>query len=105
MLGARGKRSFKSPEYVKYQEDIAEFLKEVKWPFGINQVTFEVEGGFSNRGADLDNIIKPILDTYQGIFEDFNDNKVYKIKLTKRITPKGEEYIRVRVYKEPEQEE
>ena len=105
MLGARGKRSFKSPEYVKYQEDIGEFLKDVEWPFGINQVTFEVEGGFSNRGADLDNIIKPILDTYQGIFEDFNDNKVYKIKLRKRIIPKGEEYIRVRVYKEQEQEE
>ncbi len=56
MLGARGKRSFKSPEYVEYQEAIGEFLKDVEWPFGINQVTFEVEGGFSNRGADLDNI-------------------------------------------------
>ena len=104
-LGARGKKSFKSQVYVQYQKEIAELLKEVRWPFGVNQVTFEVEGGFSNRGADLDNIIKPILDTYQGIFEDFNDNRVYKIKLTKRITPKGDEYIRVRVYEEPEQEE
>ena len=65
------------------------------WPFGENQVEFTIEGGMSNRGADLDNIIKPILDTYQGIFEEFNDNKVYHIELTKKIVKKGEEYISV----------
>jgi len=69
------------------------------WTFGTNQVEFTVEGGLSNRGADLDNIIKPLLDTYQGIFEEFNDNKVYHIELTKKIVKKGEEYISVHITK------
>ena len=53
--------------------------------------------GSSIRAADLDNIVKPLLDTYQSIFEEFNDNKVYHIKLTKQITNKGDEYLYVKV--------
>lgn len=67
------------------------------WPFSDNQVEFIVEAGLSNRGADLDNVLKPLLDTYQGIFEEFNDNKVYRIKVTKKIVKKGEEYISVHI--------
>ena len=97
MLGARGKRSFKHPDYVKYQNDIRDELMGIEWPFGTEQVQFKVTAAFSNRGADLDNCIKPILDTYQGIFEDFNDNKVYHIELFKEIVPKGEEYLTIKV--------
>ena len=47
------------------------------WPFSSNPVSFEITAGFSNKSSDLDNVIKPLFDTYQGIFEEFNDNKVY----------------------------
>ena len=67
----------------------------MEWPFEKNLVNFTVTAGLSNRGADLDNVIKPLLDTYQGIFEEFNDNKVYHIELTKEITKKGEEFLHV----------
>tara|TARA_R100000742_G_C4220868_1_gene44692 strand:- start:277 stop:576 length:300 start_codon:yes stop_codon:yes gene_type:complete len=71
------------------------------WPFGTDQVSFSVVAGVSNRGSDLDNVIKPILDTYQGVYEEFNDNKVYNIKLEKRIVKRGGEFldIGIREYK------
>lgn len=52
-------------------------------------------------------MIKPILDTYQGVYEDFNDNKVYNIKLEKRIVKRGGEFldIRVREYEDNQAEE
>lgn len=67
------------------------------WPFGEEQVSFHVEGGLSSRNMDLDNIIKPLLDTFQSIYHEFNDNKVYYIELHKEIVPKGEEYLWIRV--------
>ena len=75
-----------------------DLMMGTKWPFGKDEVTFEIEGGFSNRAADLDNIIKPILDTFQNIFKEFNDNRVYEIKLNKEIVKKGTEYVDIKVY-------
>ena len=65
---------------------------------------FLVTAGLSNRGADIDNVIKPLLDTFQSIYEDFNDNKVYGIYLMKDIVPKGEEYLDVSVRKVNDEE-
>ena len=77
-----------------YQEQIND-LTDGDWPFDSELVSVDVVAGFSNRGADLDNVIKPILDTYQLIYDDFNDNKVYKINLEKEIVKKGEEFLDV----------
>lgn len=70
---------------------------EIQWPFGKDEVSFHVEVGLSSRAADLDNTIKPLLDTFQGIFDEFNDNKVNYIELHKEIVPKGAEYLWIRV--------
>lgn len=67
------------------------------WPFSNEEVIVLATAGLSNRGADIDNVIKPLLDTLQCIYEDFNDNKVYGIYLIKDIVPKGEEYLDVTV--------
>lgn len=69
----------------------------IDWPFAKSPVAFYIEAGLSNRGQDLDNIVKPVLDTYQSIYEEFNDNKVYEIELQKVITPKNSEYLLVRI--------
>ena len=71
----------------------------VDWPFGSDKVIFLVVAGLSNRGADIDNVIKPLLDTFQSMYEDFNDNKVYGVYLLKDIVPKGEEYLDVTIRK------
>jgi len=93
MWNRRGKTTFKSAEYLQYQNDIRDQLIGTDWPFGTDQVSFSVVAGVSNRGSDLDNVIKPILDTYQGVYEEFNDNKVYNIKLEKRIVKRGGEFL------------
>ena len=72
-------------------------MDQMNWPFGDSMVSFNVEAGLSNRAADLDNVIKPVLDTFQSIYEEFNDNKVYEIQLNKCIVPRGDEYLDVEV--------
>jgi len=87
----------KQKQYIDYQNELRDEIRGVEWPFGNDQVEFYIVAGFSNRAADLDNVIKPLFDTYQGIFEEFNDNKVYYAELHKQIVPKGREFIYVRV--------
>jgi Holliday junction resolvase RusA-like endonuclease len=97
MFGKKGKTTFKTREYQEYQENIRDYLLGEEWPFSDSLVQFTIDAGLSNRGADIDNVIKPLLDTYQGMFEEFNDNKVYQIEITKNIVKKGEEYLTVTV--------
>ena len=96
MTGVR--KTYKSKAYQDYQNEIRDELMGIDWPFANEKVSFLVQAGLSNRGQDLDNIIKPVLDTYQTIYDEFNDNKVYSIMLTKDIVKKGEEYLHVTVY-------
>ncbi len=101
MFGKKGKITFKTKDYLNYQNEIRdEILEEADndvWPFGASYTTFTITAGLSNRGADLDNVMKPLFDTYQSIYSDFNDNKVYHIEAFKDIVKKGEEYIDVTI--------
>tara|TARA_X000001388_G_C2229343_1_gene122493 strand:+ start:434 stop:745 length:312 start_codon:yes stop_codon:yes gene_type:complete len=90
-------KAIKQIKYIEYQNDLRDEMKGVKWIFSSHPVSFKIIAGFSNKAADLDNVIKPLFDTYQGIFEEFNDNKVYYAELHKKIVPKGEEYLTVEV--------
>lgn len=90
-------KTYQTAAYTAYQNEIRDSLMGIQWPFGTDPVAFEIEAGLSNRGQDLDNIVKPVLDTYQIIYEQFNDNKVYEIKLYKSIVSKGDEYLHVRI--------
>lgn len=90
-------KAIKQRQYIDYQNELRDEIRGVEWPFGSEQVYFYIIAGFSNRAADIDNVIKPLFDTYQGIFEEFNDNKVYHAELIKSIVPKGNEFLHVRV--------
>ena len=92
----RSKRK-KTAEYLAYQEEVRDELMGVEWSFGNEPVTFIIRVGFSSKVADLDNIMKPLFDTFQVIFDDFNDNKVYRIEAEKEIVDKGKEYLHVRI--------
>ena len=93
-------KSIQQIKYTQYQNKLKEELQGVEWPFEDSDfLEFEIIAGVSNRRADLDNVVKPLLDTYQIIFEKFNDNKVYTIVLHKHITDKGKEYLHVKVEK------
>ena len=92
-----GKHKRKTVDYLAYQNDIRDSLLHDPWPFAKDPVAFHVEAGLSNKTADLDNTIKPLLDTFQVIFDDFNDNKVSYIELHKKTVNKGDEYLWIRV--------
>ena len=90
-------KTIKQKVYLDYQNELRDELMGQVWPFGSDQVAFYIVAGMSNKGADLDNILKPLFDTYQGIFEEFNDNKVYYTELYKVIVTKGKEFLHVTV--------
>ena len=83
-------RRFKTPEYKSYEEEVLYLLKPMKIPEG--ELTLNIEVGYSNKQADIDNCVKPFADILQKKY-DFNDNKIYKLIIEKKIVKKGEEYI------------
>ena len=94
----------KTAAYKNYQMEIRDELMGIDWPFGNTPVKFDIDAGFSTRAADIDNVLKPLLDTFQSIYDDFNDNKVYELQATKYIVPKGREFLRVRITETAEPE-
>lgn len=93
----------KTADYKRYQEEIRTIITftdgdNFNWPFEKDErVFFNVHAGLSNKAADLDNIIKPLLDTYQSMYDNFNDKNVYGIALHKQLVPKGDEYLDVSI--------
>lgn len=94
----KGFRKFKSKKYKEYQEIIYKELEGVSWPFKPDVLLdVIVRVGFSNKLSDLDNALKPLFDTLSTRY-DWNDNKIYTIKASKLIVPKGKEFINVSIY-------
>lgn len=92
----RGKR-VKTKQYMDYQHEVRDELNGVEWPHGSSPVSVWFMAGLSARQADLDNLLKPLMDTFQVVFEEFNDNKVYYLEGHKKIVPKGEEFLHVKI--------
>lgn len=90
-------KTYKTADYERYQNEIRDELMGIEWPFGSDPVRVTFIAGMTTRAADLDNIMKPLLDTYQVIFDGFNDNKVYELHGHKEIAGKGNEYLEVTI--------
>ena len=97
MFVRKNRTTFKTADYKRFQEDMAMILMGESWPFKDKPVLFIVYAGLSNKASDLDNVIKPLLDTYQNIFEEFNDKTVQGIILQRDRVKRGGEYLWVRV--------
>ena len=97
MFVRKGRTTYKTADYKRFQEGMATILMGEEWPYGNSPVHFIVYAGLSNKASDLDNIIKPLLDTYQNIFEEFNDKTVQGIILQRDRVKRGREYLWVRV--------
>jgi Holliday junction resolvase RusA-like endonuclease len=84
-------RRQKSGEYRTYIRDMLLILPSgVKIPDG--RMKIHILFNFSSKGSDIDNCVKPFLDILQKKYE-FNDNRIYKTEVTKKIVGKGSEYI------------
>ena len=94
-----GAQYYKRKPYVQYQKLIWDHLDKCKayWEFGVDPVSVLVNVGLSSKAADLDNVIKPLLDTLQSYFEEFDDKAVYEIYLKKSIVKRGKEFLDVTI--------
>ena len=88
-------RRFKTDEYKKYERDVLLLLKPMVIPEG--ELVLDLEWGFSSRGSDFDNPIKPFTDCLQKKY-GFNDNRVVESRIKKVKVKKGDEYIKFRIY-------
>jgi Holliday junction resolvase RusA-like endonuclease len=89
-------RRFPTPAYKKYTRDMLFLLPKIVVPEGKLQVNIEV--GFSNKLADLDNIFKGFADILQKKY-GFDDNIIYGINMTKIIVQKSKEFIKFEIKK------
>lgn len=86
----QGKR-FKTPAYKRYERDLMLMLPPMALPETGN-LSLTLEFGFSSKAADWDNPIKPFVDVLQKKY-GFNDSRIYKSVVSKRIVRKGAEFI------------
>jgi len=85
----KGKR-FKSVKYMNYEKKLMFMLPRIMLPEDELSLSFIV--GFSNSGADVDNVLKPFIDVLQKKYR-FDDKRIYRILIEKTIVPKGKEFI------------
>jgi Holliday junction resolvase RusA-like endonuclease len=89
-------RRFKTNDYNKYIIDIIKLLKPLKVPSG--KLCLNIVFGFSNASADIDNGLKPFIDILQKKYR-FNDNKIYRLVIDKKVVKKGSEFIDFKITK------
>jgi Holliday junction resolvase RusA-like endonuclease len=83
-------RRFKTSLYEAYEEELLYLLPPKVIPPG--KIYLYLKVGFSSKTADLDNIIKPVLDILQKKYF-FDDKRVYRIEASKEIVKKDSEYL------------
>lgn len=86
----RGGRRFRTNEYEDYESEMLMLLPKLKIPTGKLKLKFVL--GFSNKGSDIDNAMKPTIDILQKAY-DFNDKMIYQLEAVKVDVPKGEEFL------------
>ena len=88
-------RRFKADQYKNFEKAVLYMLpRNLEIPEG--DLFVFLEWGFSSRGSDFDNPIKPFMDVLQKKYK-FNDNQAYQAFIEKRIVKKGSEYIKFEI--------
>lgn len=91
----QGKR-FKTPIYKRYEKAMDLLLPKADLS-RYNKIELKIIGYMSNKQSDIDNIVKPIQDILQKKW-NFNDSKVYRLIVTKKIVAKWNEWIGIEVW-------
>jgi Holliday junction resolvase RusA-like endonuclease len=87
----QGKR-FKTDKYKQWIKNSIIQLKSIPIPES-QKLTLIVIFGVSSKASDIDNPLKPLLDLIQKKY-GINDNRFYKLEVTKEIVKKGKEFIK-----------
>jgi Holliday junction resolvase RusA-like endonuclease len=83
-------RRFKTKKYKKYECDLIGLLPDLEIPDG--ELFIDITWGFSNKRSDIDNPAKMFIDCLQKKYQ-FNDSRIFKLTMTKKITKKGNEFV------------
>jgi Holliday junction resolvase RusA-like endonuclease len=84
-------RRFKTPAYRSYEKAVLILLPKIAVPEG--KLSLSIDVGYSNKNADIDNAIKPMVDIMQKKY-GFNDSRIYEMHVRKIIVDKGKEYFK-----------
>jgi Holliday junction resolvase RusA-like endonuclease len=90
----KGKR-FKTREYDVWRaQSLYRLPSDLKLKFDLLESEIElcITFGVSNKSSDLDNLLKPFIDSLQEKYK-FNDKKIKRIVCEKEYVAKGNEYI------------
>jgi hypothetical protein len=87
-------KKVKTAGYRKYEGHLIRTLPDIEIPEDLMELRAVVY--YSNKQSDIDNCLKPFIDVLQKRY-GFNDNKIYRIRITKVIVPKGQENIAFRL--------
>lgn len=87
-------RRFKTDDYKKFESDVLFLLPKITLPPA--PYSIQLEFGMSNMASDIDNPVKPFLDCLQKKY-GFNDKQIMKAVITKKVVPKGSEYIKFNI--------
>lgn len=90
----QGRRK-KTVKYLKYQRDVALLLRPLTVPDG--DLRIELVFGFSSRGSDWDNPVKPFQDILSKKYK-FNDNRIVEANVKVIYVKKGHEFIEWGIY-------
>jgi Holliday junction resolvase RusA-like endonuclease len=85
-------RRFKTDKYKQWIQNSIIQLKLILIPES-QKLKLIVVFGVSNKASDIDNPLKPLLDLIQKKY-GINDNRFYKLEVTKEIVKKGKEFIK-----------
>lgn len=83
-------KKVKTAKYRKYECDLLMALPNIDIPSG--ELGLRVVVSYSSSRSDIDNCLKPFIDILQKRY-DFNDNRIYKLIVTKKIVAKGDDSI------------
>ena len=93
-VGKKDGTRFKAKKYTKWLIDVGYMLPKIQMPNAPYKITYEF--GFSSRGSDIDNHVKPFQDVLQKKY-GFNDNKIYEFTAKKVIVNTGKEFIKFKI--------
>ena len=85
----RGRR-FATKELTQYKSDLGWLLPRLEVPDGPLAVRYVF--GVSSKASDADNMVKCLQDIIAEKY-GFNDNRIYRIEVTKVDVPKGKEFV------------
>lgn len=88
-------RRFRTDKYKGWTKHLMLLLPPLKIEFK-GDLKAVIVFGFSSRGSDIDNPLKPLIDVLQKKY-NFNDNQIKELIVKKELVKKGDEFLQFKI--------